>query len=115
MADGGRSKKAVKESPPKSASSAGVIDWDGPEKKGAPPRDWSGWGEFPGAEYLGLKKTPKKQPVRKPDMKEAGIEKAPEVEKEGPETDPMSDACDHEMEQETPDQPASMQPQPSSK
>ncbi len=39
----------------RSAGYPGAIDWDGPEKEGAPPRDWSGWGAFPGAEYLGMK------------------------------------------------------------
>jgi membrane fusion protein, copper/silver efflux system len=46
-----------KENAAVSALSPGVIDWDGPEteKKNAAARDWSGWGKFPGAEYLGLK------------------------------------------------------------
>jgi RND family efflux transporter MFP subunit len=42
-------------------SESRVIDWNGPEKEGAPPRDWSGWGKFPGAEYLGLKHRYKRQ------------------------------------------------------
>jgi RND family efflux transporter MFP subunit len=113
--DRAKSKEAAKDSVDKSSSSAGVIDWDGPEKKGAPPRDWSGWGEFPGAEYLGLKKTPKKQFEKQSGMEEAGIEETIEVEKDSPENDLMSDACGHDMEQETPEQPASMQPQPSAK
>jgi YHS domain-containing protein len=39
--------------------SSGVIDWDGPDKDGE-KRDWTGWGKFPGAEYLGLKERGKK-------------------------------------------------------
>ncbi|MGB5882881.1 MAG: hypothetical protein WBG28_02140, partial [Desulfobulbales bacterium] len=34
--------------------SGDVIDWDGPEPEGAKKRDWSGWGKFPGAKYLGM-------------------------------------------------------------
>ena len=34
--------------------SGDVIDWDGPDKEGASPRDWHGWGKFPGAKYLGI-------------------------------------------------------------
>jgi Cu(I)/Ag(I) efflux system membrane fusion protein len=36
-------------------ASPDVIDWDGPEPEGAPPRDWGAWGKFPGAKYLGMK------------------------------------------------------------
>jgi YHS domain-containing protein len=34
------------------AGSGDVIDWDGPDPE--TPRDWSGWGKFPGAKYLGI-------------------------------------------------------------
>jgi len=37
-----------------------VIDWDGPDQEGAPPRDWTGWGKFPGARYLGIHDDKKK-------------------------------------------------------
>jgi RND family efflux transporter MFP subunit len=51
--------------------SEGVIDWDGPDSEGAPPRDWSGWGKFPGARYLGIqdekKQMPEKHPINKPE------------------------------------------------
>ncbi len=47
------------------ADSAGVIDWDGPGKNDS-KRDWSGWGKFPGAEYLGLKQHEKKMSGQKP-------------------------------------------------
>lgn len=38
------------------ATFPGIVDWDGTntEEKEKPPQDWSGWGKFPGAEYLGL-------------------------------------------------------------
>jgi YHS domain-containing protein len=41
----------------KSHTTSGVIDWNGPESEqsSGSPRDWSGWGAFPGAEYLGQK------------------------------------------------------------
>ena len=32
--------------------SEGDVDWDGPDPE--TPRDWSGWGKFPGAKYLGI-------------------------------------------------------------
>jgi hypothetical protein len=53
---GAELRKPTKDVPGKSATSPGVVDWDGPDKEGEPPRDWSGWGRFPGAEYLGLPK-----------------------------------------------------------
>lgn len=53
-------------------SSPGVVDWDGAEN-GASQRDWSGWGKFPGAKYLGLKaKTPKKIQQRHDVAREQG-------------------------------------------
>jgi membrane fusion protein, copper/silver efflux system len=44
------------------ASISGVVDWDGPDRPAdLEPRDWRGWGKFPGAEYLGLKNRAKKR------------------------------------------------------
>jgi len=31
-----------------------VIDWKSPGQEESSPRDWSGWGKFPGARYLGI-------------------------------------------------------------
>ena len=37
------------------ATTPEVVDWDGPDKEGAPPPEWEkGWGGFPGAKYLGI-------------------------------------------------------------
>jgi len=47
--------------------SPGVVDWDGPDPEGAAPRDWKGWGKFPGAQYLGMKDEPKKTPEDRPE------------------------------------------------
>jgi YHS domain-containing protein len=49
------------------AGSPGVVDWDGPDAEGAAPRDWKGWGKFPGAQYLGMKDEPKKTPEDRPE------------------------------------------------
>ncbi len=49
--------KEVKDSPLRNYSTTPeVVDWNGPDKEGAPPPEWSpGWGGFPGAKYLGIK------------------------------------------------------------
>ena len=57
--DGADSGKGTGDSLGDSASR--IIDWNGPEKEGTPPPEWSkGWGEFPGAKYLGIKRENKK-------------------------------------------------------
>jgi len=58
-------KKRMKDAIGNPATFPGVVDWDrpNPKKEGEPSRDWTGWGKFPGAEYLGLGKgTEKKFP-----------------------------------------------------
>jgi Cu(I)/Ag(I) efflux system membrane fusion protein len=91
--DGGtESRKEIKDTPGESASYPGIVDWDGPEKNGAPARDWSGWGAFPGAEYLGLKHKTKNKTLQPSDLSEAGGEKTAEVEQGGPEGAPTPDA-----------------------
>jgi hypothetical protein len=50
------------------AGSGEVIDWDGPDPDGAQPRDWSGWGKFPGARYLGIQDEKKKTALQRDDM-----------------------------------------------
>jgi RND family efflux transporter MFP subunit len=50
------------------AGSPGVIDWDGPDTEGASPRDWSGWGKFPGAKYLGIQDESKKTSEQRQDI-----------------------------------------------
>lgn len=58
---GTRSKRVTGDSPLKTAPSPGVVDWDGPDQDRA-PRDWTGWGKFPGADYLGIKRENKDEP-----------------------------------------------------
>lgn len=75
-------KKRMKDAIGRPATFPGVVDWDAPnpKKEGEPPRDWTGWGKFPGAEYLGLgkgtgKKFPKEDKTSAVErMKEAGDE-----------------------------------------
>jgi Cu(I)/Ag(I) efflux system membrane fusion protein len=39
-----------------------IIDWDGPDKNGAPPRDWRGWGTSPEPNTSGSSIKPRKGP-----------------------------------------------------
>jgi len=85
------------------ASSPGVVDWDGD----VPAREWPpGWGGFPGAKYLGLKKNSSQE-------SRAGSQEKTAEETDSVDVSGMPDACDHEMEHENQDQPASGEPQPS--
>lgn len=60
--------KEKKDSPGKSANPPGVIDWDGDKE----PAKWNkGWGGFPGAKYLGLKRKTKTKPEE--DQEETAI------------------------------------------
>ena len=38
----------------KPSASGDVIDWVAPDPEESSQRDWSGWGKFPGAKYLGI-------------------------------------------------------------
>jgi len=58
--------------------SEGDVDWDGPDPE--TPRDWSGWGKFPGAKYLGIHDDEKKTAAQHGDME--GMEKDPENEED---------------------------------
>jgi Cu(I)/Ag(I) efflux system membrane fusion protein len=64
----------------KRPTTAGVIDWSGPGSGNDAPKDWSGWGKFPGAEYLGLKHRAKTTAVKQQNAPagETIIEQAPE-------------------------------------
>lgn len=53
----------TKDSPGGYPTSPGVVDWDGPDKEGAPSRDWGVWGAFPGEKYLGLRQKPRTEPI----------------------------------------------------
>jgi Cu(I)/Ag(I) efflux system membrane fusion protein len=93
------------------ATFPGVIDWDGPDRD-KPPRDWSGWGKFPGSRYLGMGDTKKKPPAQKDDVSEVESDPDPGDEPASPAADPApaSGADHHNMkeemrEQHNPDQP----------
>ncbi len=61
----------------KSHTTPGVIDWNGPESEqnSSKPKDWSGWGNFPGAKYLGQKqKKDAKKPSRVSDTLDSNRE-----------------------------------------
>jgi membrane fusion protein, copper/silver efflux system len=78
---GAESRKGTKDGPSKYPTSPGIVDWNGPDKEGAPARDWSGWGKFPGAEYLGLKEKPRNDSVQQPNMPEVGGKKPDDKER----------------------------------
>jgi RND family efflux transporter MFP subunit len=85
---GNSAEKGVDVSIGRPATFPGVVDWDGPnpKKEGEPPRDWSGWGKFPGAEYLGIQDEKKKAAAQHHDMSE------PDDEMGKMEESPASDA-----------------------
>jgi RND family efflux transporter MFP subunit len=82
-------------------SSPDVVDWDG----AAPAREWRpGWGGFPGAKYLGIKrKTKSSQPS---DVSGAGGEKTAEIEVSGPEAAPNPEARGSDMKHSMHERPA---------
>jgi len=118
-----KSKQELKDSPGKSAASPGVVDWDGPDKEGAPPRDWSGWGKFPGADYLGIKRKTQESTSQQSNTPEAGAEKtavkgidgSAVVPAPAPAPAPAPNARSSEMKPGIQNQPASDQPRPSAK
>jgi len=86
-------------------SSGDVIDWDGPDSE--TPRDWSGWGKFPGARYLGIHDDGKKTAAQHGDMK--GMEKDPSASEAAvtPTLAPDQKVMKQDMHKhQTPDQPA---------
>lgn len=92
------------------SSSPGVIDWDGPDPEGGSKRDWSGWGKFPGAKYLGMKDRFKKSPDQSHTMPEKKKETQSQDAEENPPTvpAPASHAHDHsQMKDEMQAMPAS--------
>ena len=86
--------------------SRGVVDWDGPEKEGAPARDWSGWGKFPGSDYLGIKRKTKNKSPQPSNLPEAEGEKAAAKEQGVPKVAPTPDARGSEMKPGVQDRPA---------
>jgi RND family efflux transporter MFP subunit len=93
--DGGTaSSKKTKDTPGRSASYTGIVDWDGD----APPSEWRrGWGGFPGAEYLGLKPRTGKRSAQPSDTPAAGEKKTAEADRRGQEVVPAPDARDSEI------------------
>jgi YHS domain-containing protein len=59
-----------------------VIDWDGPDQEESSPRDWSGWGKFPGATYLGIPKEKKMESEHDKDM--PGMDNTMDAEEDAP-------------------------------
>lgn len=59
----------------KAETSPSVVDWSTSDSKGN-TRDWSGWGKFPGSEYLGIKKETKKDSSPQANPAANGGEKA---------------------------------------
>jgi len=118
-----KSKQEVKDKPGKPVTSSGVVDWDGPDKEGAPPRDWSGWGKFPGADYLGIKRKTQESTSQQSNTPEAGAEKtavkgidgSAVVPAPAPAPAPAPNARSSEMKPGIQNQPASDQPRPSAK
>ena len=76
--------------------SGDVIDWDGPDQEESSPRDWSGWGKFPGATYLGIPKEKKMESEHEKGM--PGMENTMDAEEvpadDGAESEPAAGA-DH--------------------
>jgi Cu(I)/Ag(I) efflux system membrane fusion protein len=82
-----------------SEGSAGDVDWDGPDPQ--TPRDWSGWGKFPGAKYLGIHDDKKKTAAQHEDME--GMKKDSDNEEDPSASDaaaPPTLTPDHEVMKE---------------
>jgi len=105
-----------KDTPGEYPTTPEVVDWNGPDKEGAPPPKWSkGWGGFPGARYLGIKKEDKKQSSGQSDGTAAAVDnKASDARIGGPEDAVKPDDPASETKSEIQQQPASGQPQSSS-
>ena len=90
-----------------------VIDWDGPDPEGAPPRDWSGWGKFPGAKYLGIQDDKEEEPEQEADHAGMKHETQPQDREESPATDPEpAPGADHTgMKHEMEMPPAAIKPE----
>ena len=111
--DGGKeSKQEPKDRPGKSPTSGEVVDWDGPDKEGAPARDWSGWGKFPGADYLGIKRKPRDNSSPPANLSEAEGEKGAGKEQGLPKAAPTPDARGSKVKPGIQDRPAPDQPRP---
>ena len=111
------SKNETKDTPGEYPTTPEVVDWDGPDKEGAPPPKWSkGWGGFPGARYLGIKKEDKKDSSEQSDGTAAAVdEKAADARIGGPEATVKPDVPASETKSEIQEQPVSDQPQSSGK
>jgi YHS domain-containing protein len=106
---------AAKPSPGKYPTTPEVVDWDGPDKEGAPPPKWEkGWGGFPGAKYLGVKQNEKENSPQQSALSEAGGEKSLEEELDEIERSLIPDAGHPEIRPQVQKSPVPGQPQPSS-
>ena len=84
--------------------SEGDVDWDGPDSE--TPRDWSGWGKFPGAKYLGIHDDEKKSAAQHEDMDVPESDKSTEEEPDSEAVSaPQSNTGHSGMQQPTSDQP----------
>jgi Cu(I)/Ag(I) efflux system membrane fusion protein len=109
---GTASKKKIKNTPGRTASDTGIIDWDGD----APPSEWRrGWGGFPGAEYLGLKPGPFDKSTQPSEARAAGGKNTTDVDRGISDLAPTPDPPDIEMEHQIEEQPISDRFQPSVK
>jgi len=92
------------------ATSPSVVDWNGPDKEGTPARDWSGWGKFPGADDLGIKRqTSKNSSLQSNSSKAVVKEKTAAKEPSTPEVSPAVDDHGPGMESGSQDPPAAPQ------
>ena len=75
-----------------------VVDWNGADKEGAPPPEWSpGWGGFPGAKYLGIKRETSKAKNADVPPSDAAKTNAKSSEKDA--AAPSSDSAEANMRQ----------------
>ncbi len=99
--------KGSEDTPGKSGSTRGVIDWKRGQEDKHPTgeEEWSsGWGKFPGAEYLGLKQRKSYKSGPKPDMPEAGSGNTAEEAEDSPQ-DSRDAEMNHEKEGSRPPEP----------
>ena len=91
-----------------------VIDWDGPDQEGAPPKYRSGWGKFPGAKYLGIPDEKKMESEHDKGM--PGMENSMDAEEvpadDGAESEPAAGADHSGMKHDMPSPLPSDEPTP---
>ena len=84
----------------KPKGSGEVIDWDGPDPDEGSPREWHGWGKFPGSRYLGIPDEEKM--ASEPEKSMPGMEHAMKAEedeeKKAPEPEAGPAVMQHDMQ-----------------